>query len=404
MGIYLSPPGLVCCAGNNRDQVFEAAIRGDQGGIKPVCLFGGKTFPVGRIDAVKLSAPGTYTTETRLIRIADAALEQILPQVEQVLAAYGSSRIAVCVGSCDNGSEGSLRAHGAYFSGGAFPADYELRFQGAGFPAEYIAHKFGLSGPVLAVSTACASSAGAVIKGAEFIRAGLCDAVIAGGADLASELALAGFDSLEALSGAVCNPFSKNRQGITLGDGAAFFVMAADKSLFRENGGGIELLGAGESADAFHMTAPRSDGSGAIRAMEAALADAGVNAADVDYINLHGTGTRLNDSMEALAVAAVFRDSLPPVSSTKPITGHTLGAAGALELALCWMLLSRDSRNAALPVHCWDGVYDEELPRLRFAGKEAVALSGAPQICMSNSFAFGGCNVSLLLGRDYGKG
>jgi 3-oxoacyl-[acyl-carrier-protein] synthase-1 len=427
MGIYLSPPGLLCCAGNNREQFFEAALRGDQSGIRPVCLFGEKSFPVGRINA--------YTTDTRLLRIADAALEQIRPYVERAVAACGSSRIAVCVGSCDNGSEGSLRAHKTYFSSGAFPADYELRFQGADFPAEYIAQKFGITGLVLAVSTACSSSAGAVIKGAEFIRAGLCDAVIAGGVDIASEAALLGFDSLEAVSDRVSNPFSKNRTGITLGDGAAFFVMTAeptaeaikpavrgirpsvcgfspDKSLCGGNesgGAGIELLGTGESADAFHMTAPCSDGSGAIRAMKAALADAGVKAAEVDYINLHGTGTRLNDRMEALALAAVFGDKIPPVSSTKPITGHTLGAAGALELALCWMVLYRGGRDsalaaeAALPVHCWDGVYDEELPRLRFVGKDS-ALPHAPQICMSNSFAFGGCNVSLLLGRDHGKG
>jgi 3-oxoacyl-[acyl-carrier-protein] synthase-1 len=335
-----------------------------------------------------------YTTDTRLFRIADAALEQIRPDAEQAIAAYGPGRIAVCAGSCDNGSEGSLSAHGAYFSNGAFPADYELRFQEAAFPAEYIARKFGTTGPVLTVSTACASSAGAVIKGAELIRAGLCDAVIAGGVDLASEVALLGFDSLEAVSDTVTNPFSKNRNGITLGDAAAFFVMT--------RGNGIEILGIGESADAFHMTAPRSDGSGAIRAMEGALADAGVNAADVDYINLHGTGTHLNDSMEARAVAAVFGDRMPPVSSTKPVTGHTLGAAGALELALCWMLLfCGDGRDIDLPVHCWDGVRDEELLPLRFVEK---GHKGSPRICMSNSFAFGGCNVSLLLGRSCGKG
>jgi 3-oxoacyl-[acyl-carrier-protein] synthase-1 len=408
MGICLSPPGLICCAGNNRDKFFDAAIRGDQSGIRKVCLFGEKNFMAGRADA-ELPPAAAYTTDTRLFRIAGAALEQIRPDVEQAIAAYGADRVAVCAGSCDNGSEGSLLAHGAYFSAGTFPPGYELRFQEAGFLAEYIAGKFGIAGPALTVSTACASSAGALVKGAELIRSGLCDAVIAGGADIASEAALLGFDSLEAVSDTVSNPFSKNRKGITLGDGAAFFVMTEGKAPSGRAGGtagvgdGIELLGYGESTDAFHMTAPLPDGSGAIRAMEAALADAGIGPSEVDYINLHGTGTRLNDRMEAEAVAGVFHDRMPPASSTKPVTGHTLGAAGALEAALCWMLLCHagDGKDIGLPLHCWDGVCDEELPPLRFAGPGHRA---SPRICMSNSFAFGGCNVSLLLGRGNGRG
>jgi 3-oxoacyl-[acyl-carrier-protein] synthase-1 len=162
--------------------------------------------------------------------------------------------------------------------------------------------------------------------------------------------------------------------------------------------GGIALLGYGESADAFHMTAPRADGSGAVRAMREALSKAGITPDEVDYVNLHGTGTALNDRMEALALAAVFSGSAPLLSSTKPITGHTLGAAGALELALCWMALH--SASPDVPIHCWDGVRDEALPPLRFAGTDDGAQTAAQKlcVCMSNSFAFGGCNTSLILG------
>jgi 3-oxoacyl-[acyl-carrier-protein] synthase-1 len=237
------------------------------------------------------------------------------------------------------------------------------------------------------------------VKASELIRAGFCDAVIAGGADIASEAALRGFASLEALSGEVCNPFSRNRKGITLGEGAAFFVLSP------EGGSGIELLGTGESADAHHMTAPRPDGAGAARAMKEALDNAGLKPADVGYVNLHGTGTPLNDSMEARAMAAVFgaggplSPCGPPVSSTKPITGHTLGAAGALELALCWMASACTGDAAWAPVHCWDGERDEELPHLRFSGKGEAVPAERPGICMSNSFAFGGCNVSLIIGK-----
>jgi 3-oxoacyl-[acyl-carrier-protein] synthase-1 len=321
-----------------------------------------------------------------------AALEQIRKFVEEAVNRWGQGRIGVCVGSCDNGSEWSLAAHRAYFKDGAFPSGYELRFQGAAWPAEHTAHIFGLEGPVLGIATACASGAGAVIKAAELIQAGICDAVIAGGVDIVSETVFLGFNSLEAVSASLCNPFSKNRKGINLGEGAAFFVLSREP--LRADEGRIVLCGAGESADAFHLTAPRPDGSGAIRAMELALSAAGLAAADIGYINLHGTGTVQNDAMEALALAGVFGKEIPPVSSTKPITGHTLGASGALELALCRLVLQNGGK--ALPVHCWDGIRDEALPALNFA----VPGSAAPGIrfCMSNSFAFGGCNNSLIIG------
>ncbi|MDR2069553.1 MAG: 3-oxoacyl-ACP synthase [Spirochaetaceae bacterium] len=408
--VYLSAPGLLCCAGGKGERFFDAAQRGDRRGIVPISLPGGsppdspggRSFLAGRIPGDFFPSAGDTGAREgpRIFRIADAALEQIRPEIEQVVAAYGPDRVGVCVGSCDNGSELSLEAHGVYFTTGRFPENYALRYQGAAYPAEYIARRFGLTGPVLGVSTACASGAGAVSQGAVLIRGGFCDAVIAGGVDVLSRTVLLGFDSLEAVSDAPCNPFSKNRKGITLGEGAAFFVLSRESL-----GIPIALLGAGESADAFHITAPRPDGEGAIRAMREALAAAGIGPGDVGYINLHGTGTPLNDAMEALAVAAVFPDAAagPPVSSTKAITGHTLGAAGALELALCWLALSYAAEapgvdRRLLPVHVWDGVYDDGLPRLRFAGGD-TALGGL-RICMSNSFAFGGCNISLIIGRE----
>jgi 3-oxoacyl-[acyl-carrier-protein] synthase-1 len=225
------------------------------------------------------------------------------------------------------------------------------------------------------------------MRGAELIRAGFCDAVIAGGADVVSETVFSGFHALEAISDSLTNPFSKNRKGINLGEGAAFFLLEAEKN------SGVEFLGAGESADAYHMTAPGTDGTGPAKAMNAALKDAGITSGQIAYVNLHGTGTALNDRAESLAMKAVFGDTPPPVSSTKPVTGHTLGAAGALEAAICWMVLTE---KKGLPAHCWDGVKDEEAPFSPAGG----SCQGMPSVCMSNSFAFGGCNVSLILGRD----
>jgi 3-oxoacyl-[acyl-carrier-protein] synthase-1 len=384
--IWLSAPGLICCAGKNKNELYDSCLNGYQGGMVMVETQGGE-FPVGLIQGelpVVDFPPSAYAGGTKIIRVIDAALEQIRPAVEKAIAAYGPEKIGVCLGSCDNGSEGSLLAHQALLARGAFPEDYDLRFQSASFPAEFIARKFGLSGPVFTIATACASGASAIIRGAELIKSGLCGAVIAGGADIVSDTVFAGFHALEAISDSFTNPFSKNRKGITLGEGAAFFLLDSERNST------VELLGAGESADAHHMTAPEANGAGPARAMKAALEDAGLAPEQIGYINLHGTGTELNDQAEGRAMKAVFND-MPPISSTKPITGHTLGAAGALEAAICWMVLTE---KKGLPVHCWDGVRDEEIPASPAAEKGQTA----PSICMSNNFAFGGCNVSLILG------
>jgi len=399
--IWLSAPGLICCAGKNKNELYNSCLNGYQGGMVMRELSGGK-FPVGQIPNELPEVdfpPMPYAGGTRIIRIIDSALEQMRPTIEKAIAKYGTDKIGVCMGTCDNGSEGSHIAHQAFLSQGAFPKDYSLRFQSASFPAEFIAKKFNLCGPVFSIATACASGATAIIRGAELIRAGLCGAVIAGGADIVSETVLAGFHALEAVSSELTNPFSKNRKGINLGEGAAFFLLESSEKSAEEpeaENSTVELLGAGESADANHMTAPGPDGAGPAKAMKAALLDAKLSPSQIGYINLHGTGTELNDKAEYLAMKTIF-DELPPVSSTKPITGHTLGAAGALEAAICWMALTE---KKGLPIHCWDGVKDEEISGCEsgvFLSKENNQKT--PSVCMSNSFAFGGCNVSLILGR-----
>jgi 3-oxoacyl-[acyl-carrier-protein] synthase-1 len=394
--IYLSAPGLVCCAGHNRNELYESCLNGYQGGLVMSELPGHeKNFPVGFIGGElpvailpETSDTLVYTGGTRIIRVINAALEQLQSAIEKAISKYGPERIGVCYGSGDSGSEASLLAHRALFKNNAFPKDYSLRFQGT-FSVEFISRKFGLSGPAFSVATACASGASAIVRGAELIKAGHCGAVIAGGADIVSETVFLGFHALEAISDSLTNPFSKNRRGINLGEGAAFFLLDSEEN------SGVELLGAGESADAHHITAPGPDGAGPARAMTAALKNAGITGEQIGYVNLHGTGTELNDKAESLAMQTVFGATYPPsppVSSTKPITGHTLGAAGALEAAICWMVLTE---QRGLPVHCWDGVKDDEIPFFPVDG----SVRKTPSICMSNSFGFGGCNVSLILGR-----
>ena len=363
MAIYLSSPGVACCAGSGIAALHDAVLE-----RKP-----------------------WHKTDLVLEALMDDAITQIRDSAELAAERYGKDRVGVFVGSCDNGTFYSLPAHRQFFKTGSFPAGYSFSLQKAAAPAAYIQKKLRLKGPAAACATACASSASAIVKACQLIKAGFCDAAVAGGVDIASSMVLSGFGALEALSPGLTNPFSRNRAGITLGDGAAFFVISRE-DLWNT---GIQLLGWGESSDASHMTAPEESGAGAAAAIKQALGSAGLKPADIDYINLHGTGTKLNDLMESRAVDEVFGPGMPPASSTKPVTGHTLGAAGALELAVCYSIIN--AGDGKLPPQLWDGEKDEGLEPLNFVEKERTY--NDIRICMSNTFGFGGCNVSLIIGE-----
>lgn len=401
--IFMSRPGLICAAGSSFSRLWDSVSTARQDGIVPVQTAGGKSFWAAHIPDEWLE-PSAARYDMRITRIEKKAIDQIEYIIEGAKKRYGKERVAVCAGSCDNGSEFSVAAHRSYFSAGSFPGGYELEMQGAGYVAAYIQERFDLGGPALAFSTACSSSASAVVKAAELIRAGIADAVVTGGADIASDTVLLGFDALEAVSPEPANPFSKNRKGISLGDGAAFFVLA--KEPFPGEDCTISLAAYGESADAYHVTSPEPTGDGAAAAMQKALDAAGIPPERIGYLNLHGTGTKLNDSMEAAAVRKVFGDYTVPCSSTKSETGHTLGAAGALEAAICYAALVHNYDSAgplSYPLQAWDGMQDEELPRLNIRDRSSSpAQDGAHPLryCMSNSFAFGGANVSLIFSSE----
>ncbi|MCQ2241375.1 beta-ketoacyl synthase N-terminal-like domain-containing protein [Treponema sp.] len=394
--IYLSKPGLVTCAGLNSDELWNSVTHGKQDGIKKVTAVSGDDFFAGRIDEDKIK-PTTARYDMRIHCIQEMALNQIADEVAAAKEKYGAGRIAVCVGSCDNGTEFSVAGHKIFFETEKFAGDYSIEMQGADYPSTFVKEKFALEGPCLSFSTACSSSAEAIIKGAQLLSSGMADAVIAGGVDIASDTVLLGFGALEAVSSEITNPFSANRHGITLGEGAAFFVMTRVDD-FKT---GIGLLGYGESADAHHMTSPDPSGDGAMRAMEGALKSAGLKPSDIDYVNLHGTGTKLNDLMESKAVDAVFGEYKVAVSTTKPFTGHTLGAGSAVELALCFEAIrkNRGASNAVLPLQMWDGKKDEEIPSLNFVDKNNSGNCSKVKVCMSNSFAFGGSNCCLIVGE-----
>ena len=388
--IFLDDVGLVCSLGSGKRAVWDA-VAGSRCGIARGAVVG-REFWLGSVPPAWYDSGDAEPFASRVNAILRVALDEIAPAVGVAVARYGASRIGAIIGSCDNGSELSFSALSRYRESGAFPPGYGLQYQRADLPARFAAERLGLQGPALACSTACASSASALVSARNLIRSGVCDAVVAGGVDIVSPAVALGFASLEAVSDEPCAPFSERRHGITLGEGAAVFLLTRD----RLSPDAPRLLGVGESADAHHMTAPDPEGSGAACAMERALADAGISADDIDYVNLHGTGTELNDAMESRAVAQVFPRGVP-ASSTKALTGHTLGAAGALELGICWLALSRAMNpSLALPPQPWDGTPDPALPPndIVAGARRTTRLSR----CKSNSFAFGGCNVSLIVG------
>lgn len=389
MAIYISKPAVMCAAGNSLEELWNSVITKNQSGIKKVKACDNQDFYAARIEN-SLLKPSSSRYDMRIMQIEELALSQIADDIETAKKRFGKDRIAVCIGSCDNGTEFSVAGHKQYFETDQFPKDYNIEIQGADYVSTFIAEKYDISGPVNTFSTACSSSAGATIKAAELIMSDLVDAAIVGGVDIASNTVLLGFNALEAVSPEITNPFSKNRCGITLGEAGVFYILS--KEPLNPNQKKVELLGWGESADAYHMTSPDPSGDGAKKAMENALKSAKISINDVDYVNLHGTGTKFNDSMEAKAVNAVFGDYKVPVSTTKPITGHTLGAAASLELAICYSAIN----NVELPVQIWDNQKDAELPELNFVD-ESTDIQKPVKICLSNSFAFGGANACLVI-------
>lgn len=277
-----------------------------------------------------------------------------------------------------------------------------------GNPAEFLKWYLGTKNYAASVSTACTSGTKAFSTAVKLLQNDVCKVVIAGGIDTLAAMPSYGFHALEVLSHEKSNPFSKNRDGISLGEGGALFVLTKDVKMQKcldvksiTNVGRIcksdneivALLGIGETSDAYHSATPDPEGVQAVRAIQLALDDAGLKAEDIDYINLHGTGTVSNDLMEANAIYKVFGDNVP-ASSTKPFTGHCLGAAASIEAFICYQIL-KGKRN--LPIHKYDNVYDENLPKINLVNSNTE--NKKINTCMSTSFGFGGTNAVVIMGN-----
>ncbi|NKE47746.1 beta-ketoacyl-ACP synthase [Roseomonas frigidaquae] len=371
---------------------MRAALHARRGGLAP------NTFPgapagiwTGAVAGLAEAAPPPELAayDCRNNRLAELALRSdgFAEAVAAAVRRHGAERIAVVVGTSTAGIECTEQAYAARPSGTRnLPSgfDYARTHDLQALP-NYIRARLGLRGPALAVSTACTSGARSMMEAATLIAAGVVDAAVAGGVDSLCRLTLHGFASLELLSAGPCRPCAGDRDGISIGEAAGLVLLERPDAA-----PGPLLLGAGASSDGHHMSSPHPEGLGAVGAMRAALAAAGLAASEVDYVNLHGTGTRANDAMEDRAMHHVFGDGVA-CSSTKGWTGHALGASGAIEALLAAICLEDGLVPGCLGIEAAD-------PEFRSDVATANRHTTLRRV-MSNSFGFGGSNCSLVIGR-----
>lgn len=392
--LYLNALGVVSPLGIGKSATYKAMMVGDQKNMVQTDKWTpGQPEMVGMIAGNPPSLPSvSLPLRSRNNAFLYQAALEIEPEIRDAISEYGPGRVGVIIGTSNSGVEESEHAMKHLKAAGSFPQSYHFDQQEIGSPSNFLALVYGLGGPVYSVSAACASGGKAFAAAARLINNDMCDAVLVGGADTLCSMTIGGFRSLQALSDDICNPMSRNRDGTNIGEGIALFLMTKRKSA-------VCFMGAGESSDAHHVSAPEPNGLGAEAAMRQALELSGVGVADIHYLNLHGTATALNDSMEAAAISRLFDETLL-LSSIKPMTGHTLGAAGAVEAAMLWLSLENATDKAAVPPHLWDGTRDETIPPVNLAQKGDTVRAGSRLVMMSNSFAFGGSNVSIVLGRE----
>jgi len=385
---------MTSCVGRGLKASLEA-IREQQSGLAP-CTFETVDLPtyvgeVKGVDSVALEQ-GLAAFDCRNNRLARLGLEQdgFSDAVRSVVSKYGQDRVGVFMGTS---TSGILQTELAYRRRdpvtGALPDDFVYaKTQNTFSVADFTRTYFGLTGPAVAISSACSSSAKVFGSARRMIETGLIDAAIVGGVDSLCLTTLYGFNSLGLLSQQACRPYDKLRDGISIGEAAAFALLERVPEHLDEHA--VLLLGIGESSDAYHMSSPHPEGLGAKMAMESALKMAGLQAADIDYINLHGTATQTNDAAESKAISTVF-GSDTPCSSTKGATGHTLGAAGGVEAVICALALQNNLIPGGLNTHEIDPGL--EVNYLLQNKEQRITR------VLSNSFGFGGTNCSLILGR-----
>jgi 3-oxoacyl-[acyl-carrier-protein] synthase I len=392
--LVLSHFTATSCIGRGLDETL-ASIANQRTGLGP-CKFETVQLDthvgeVAGVDAERVSAE-LAEFDCRNNRLAQLGLRQdgFATAVEELAGRLGRRRVGVFLGTSTSGIlETELAYRHRDPATGALPATFHYRGAHNTFSVADFARKaLRLQGPAVVVSSACSSSAKVFGSARRMIEAGVIDAAVVGGVDSLCLTTLYGFHSLQLVSSLPCRPFDATRDGISIGEAAAFALLERAPSSLDANA--VLLLGIGESSDAYHMSSPHPDGLGARAAMVQALSTGGLQPSDIDYINLHGTGTQNNDSAEARAVMAALGPEVP-CSSTKGATGHTLGAAGGLEAVICALAL----RHGLMPAGLNTSAVDPALGVNYLLENRRQPVSRV----MSNSFGFGGSNCSLILGK-----
>ena len=383
-----------CGLGN---EALYQALRDNRSALGQLQLFEiGFDTPVGEVtDTLPEISPSLEIYNSRNARMALAALnyptDGLRTSIEAACQQYGRERVGVVMGTSTSGLYESEHAYQVLVAEGHMPDDFEFLTRHAyQATARFLQQELNLKGPCYAISTACSSGAKSIAAGQRLIANDVCDAVLVGGVDTLCRLTLRGFHSLGLISEQHCRPMDHNRRGINIGEGAGLLLLEKPGAAHKHK---PHVLAIGESSDAHHMSSPHPEGKGAVLAMNAALQLAGLSTAEIDYINLHATATPINDQIEAIAIHTLFSNTVP-CSGSKGITGHTLGAAGAIETIISLLAL----QHQFIPGTCGLQTIDESCAcRVIYAPESEQGLHRV----MSNSFGFGGNNASVILAQNY---
>jgi len=375
MTIKITKYDAVCNLGSSIGEIYNNAINGisDRFDITED-LIKGKTV---RIGTIKTELPQIENPDfnLRCNRMLLKLCLSMKDDIDNLIEKYGRENIAIVTATTNSGVEEYETSNN--------PTHTEI-----GNPSEFLREYLGLKNYYTSVSTACSSGIKAFAAALELLNSGIADSAIVTGVDGIAKVPIFGFDSLEILSSSPSLPFSKNRSGINIGEAACIFILEKDVQ------GGIEICSIGETTDIYHTTTPDPSAYEAVRTIQNALDKANLMPEDIDYINLHGTGTVANEIMEAKAISTVFKDKVY-ASSTKPLTGHCLGAAASIETALCCKLLEKSDGN--LFPHIYDENYDESLEKIKLVPRNFK--TEKTQTCLNTSFGFGGTNTAIILRR-----
>jgi len=375
--------GVLSALGESRAEHLAALAEGRTGlGVPPMEL--GFETAVGAVRGALPELPAALADRsTRAARMAAQLVAQLDEPLARARGRWRPERIAVLLGTSTAGAETTEQAYRTYVREGVFPDRYDFEKQHTfGAVLHVVKALSGARGPAWMASTACTSSGKPFATASRLLAAGVIDAALVGGIDTLCTMTLLGFQSLQALDKRPCRPFHRERGGISIGEGGALALVE------RDGEARVRVTGVGETSDAHHISAPHPEGHGARAAMAAALEGAGRAAETVDHVNAHGTGTRLNDVAESLAIASLLPQNVPVVS-TKGYTGHALGAAAALEFVFAALAIEEGWLPPSLGADPLDPAISLRVPTARTPGRYRHVLS--------NSFAFGGNNVSLLV-------